>query len=380
MSRLQVFVLIDALGWELVQRRRLTAEYLPHQQRVPTMLGFSSGIIPSILTGRTPSETGMWNLVYYDPEKSPFGWTRRLGRAMRLFDYRIGRRLLTEAGRRLLGMGANFDVSVEAETLGYFHWAESRNIYAHHGVPGQKSIFDLLAEKNAGHCIYSYKDSLSDQKIIEQAERDIRGGDEQVYFLYLCELDMFLHLHRHEPEKIAEKLDWYEEALRRVFAAARERDAQARLGVFSDHGMTPVVRHCDLAGEVAACGLRTPRDYLAVYDSTMARFWFFNDAAREKIVGRLGGLDYARWLTDDELREFGVYFEDRRYGERVLLLEPGAIIAEGGFNGRGWRPKGMHGYIPGDEYSDACFLSSEEPGVELRTVKDIFTVMREALG
>ncbi|MDR3764604.1 MAG: alkaline phosphatase family protein [Acidobacteriota bacterium] len=378
MSTVHIFVLIDAMGWELVEHRPFLAEFLAHQQPVRTMLGFSSGIIPSILTGRTPAETGMWNLVFYNPTASPFRRLRPIAPVLRAMDNRIGRRLLTEAGRRLLGMGANFDVSVPPQTLPWFDWAESGNIYARGGVPGQQSIFDLLAARQVPHKIYSYKDPLTDAEILSRAARDVEQGSEKFFFLYLCELDMFLHTHRDAPEKIAAKLAWYEQELGNVFAAARRRDAAADFHIFSDHGMTPVVRHCDLAAEVTACGFQQPADFLAVYDSTMARFWFFSAAAREKITARLASLDYARLLTDDELREFGVYFPDCRYGELVVLLSPGSIVAEGGFNGAGWRPKGMHGYHPDDPYAMAVYLSSHAPQHELASVKDIFTIMQEA--
>jgi hypothetical protein len=380
MSGVSIFVLIDALGWELIRERPFLAQFLPHQQSLRTLLGFSSGIIPSILTGRTPAENGMWNLVYFDPEHSPFRAMRRFGKLPgQLLDNRIGRRLLTELGRRVLGMGSNFDVSVPPQTLPWFHWAESRNIYARNGVPGQQSIFDLLHEKGIGHKIYSYKDPLTDQQIMERAARDIADGKEKFFFLYLSELDMYLHLHRAEPENIAAKLAWYEEELQRVFQAAQRRDAHARLRVFSDHGMTQVVRHCDMAAVVDGCGLETPRDYLAVYDSTMARFWFFSAWARNLICGRLSELDYARILSDDELREFGVYFPDRRYGQVVALLNPGCIVAEGGFNGKGWKPAGMHGYHPDDANSSAVFLASGAPTEPLVTVRDIFGIMQEAI-
>ena len=307
----------------------------------------------------------MWNLVYFDPEHSPFRGMRKLGALPgRLLDNRIGRRALTEIGRRFLGMGSNFDVSVPPQTLPWFHWAESRNIYARDGVPGQHSIFDQLHDKGIAHKIYSYKGSkswLSDGEILDRAASDVTSGREEVYFLYLCELDMFLHLHRSEPERIEAKLAWYEEALGQVFRRARERDANAGFRVFSDHGMTPVGRHCDVAAVVAECGFQSPRDYLVVYDSTMARFWFFSDRAREEICSQLRHLEYARLLTNEELRELGVYFPDHRYGELVMLLDPGCIIAESGFNGSGWKPTGMHGYHPEDKNSDAVFLSNEAP-------------------
>jgi hypothetical protein len=380
MSGLHVFVLIDALGWELVRERPFLAGFLPHQQELRTLLGFSSGIIPSILTGRTPAENGMWNLVYFDPEHSPFRAMRKFGTLPgRLLDNRIGRRALTEVGRRVLGIGSNFDVSVPPQTLPWFHWAESRNIYAREGVPGQQSIFDLLHAKGVGHKIYSYKDPLSDSEILSNAMRDIATGSEQFFFLYLSELDMFLHVNRNESAKIEAKLAWYEEQLGRVFESAQQREAEARLHVFSDHGMTPVVRHCDMAAVVDGCGFQSPRDYLAVYDSTMARFWFFSDAARKAICERIAELDYVRVLSDDALREFGVYFSDHRYGEIVTLLEPGCIVAEGGFNGKGWKPAGMHGYHPDDANSSASFLSNNAPATALVTVRDIFGVMTEAI-
>jgi hypothetical protein len=63
-----------------------------------------------------------------------------------------------------------------------------------------------------------------------------------------------------------------------------------------------------------------------------------------------------------------------------MLLDPGCIIAESGFNGSGWKPEGMHGYHPDDKNSDAVFLSNEAPRTELGSVRDVFDVMQEALG
>jgi len=201
MSGLHIFVLIDALGWELIRKRPFLANFLGHQQTLRTMLGYSSGIIPTMLTGRNPAETGMWNLVYLDPENSPFRRLRKLGTLPgRLLDNRIGRRVLTEIGRRVLGMGSNFDVCVPPQTLPWFHWAESRNIYARDGVPGQQSIFDLLYAKGVAHKIYSYKDPLTDAEILSRAAVDVANGGEQFFFLYLSELHMFLNLHRRPRE------------------------------------------------------------------------------------------------------------------------------------------------------------------------------------
>src|SRR5881394_536681 len=73
---LHVFVLIDALGWRLLEGRDFLSDLLPHRTPLRTVLGYSSGAIPTILTGLPPALTGHWNLFYYDPAKSPFRWLR----------------------------------------------------------------------------------------------------------------------------------------------------------------------------------------------------------------------------------------------------------------------------------------------------------------
>ena len=164
-----------------------------------------------------------------------------------------------------------------------------------------------------------------------------------------------------------------------MFEAARRRDRQARLSVFSDHGMAEVHREYDLVAAVDALGFRMPEHYLAVYDSTMARFWFFDERARRAVTELLGGLSFARILDDAELQALGILFPDRRYGELIALLEPGWLLASSGFNGSRWRPSGMHGYHPDDPDSDGVFLSSAPPRHEVRSLADVHGTLLEAV-
>src|SRR4051812_33385810 len=77
-DHLQVFVLIDALGWKILEQYEFLSDILPKRMPLRTVLGFSSGAIPSMLTGTIPAEHGHWNLYYYDPEGSPFRWLKPL--------------------------------------------------------------------------------------------------------------------------------------------------------------------------------------------------------------------------------------------------------------------------------------------------------------
>jgi Type I phosphodiesterase / nucleotide pyrophosphatase len=377
--RLRLCVLIDALGWHFLEGRNFLNDLLPYRQPLRTVLGFSSGAIPTILTGRLPFESGHWNLLYYDPKDSPFQWLRYFGFLPNsVLDHRVTRKIVKEMGRRFLGMGPLFECVVSPRLLPWFNWVEKHNIYERGGIPGSSSVFDQLSDANIPHRVYSYH-TLSDTEIFENAAKDLRSCVATFFFLYLSELDSFLHEHCDEPSSLSERLEWYARRLEDLFELAQKRDPQSEMTIFSDHGMTPVDHHFDLVKEVESLHLETPRDYLAIYDSTMGRFWFFSDRARHQVVELLRKLPCGRILSDDELQELGILFPDHRYGEVIFLLRPGWLMTHSHFNGHGWRPKGMHGYDPKDPYSDAIFLSTRKPGSPMQTIADINPFLRELI-
>ena len=376
--RLHVFVLIDALGWEIIRDRPFLNDELPFRQPLETVLGYSSGAIPTILTGLQPAQTGHWNLYYYDPKGSPFRWLRWFDfLPERILDNRVGRKLIKELGRRVLGMGPLFECSVKPALLPLFNFVEKQNIYSEGGIPDSVSIFDLLHARKVPYRVYSYH-HMSDSKIVEQACSDIQSSDATFFFLYLSEMDHFLHSQCNDLEPVTDRLAWYDQQLRKVFKVAARSDQEMTFTVISDHGMTPVHSQYDLVGKVESLGFSMPEHYLAVYDSTMARFWFFDENARAAILAELGRTACGRILDDSELERLGILFPDRRYGEVVFLLDPGWLLATSDFNGNGWHPVGMHGYHPSDSHSDAIFLSNQHPRQQMSTIADIYPCLAEA--
>ncbi len=378
-KRLHVFVLIDALGWKFIEGRPFLSDLLTYRAPTKTILGFSSGAIPTILTGLPPAQTGHWNLFYYDPQGSPFRWLRRVAFLPEcVLDHRVTRKLLKEIGRRVLNLGPLFECCVSPRLLPWFNWVEKRNIYDRGGITGARSVFDLLVERGIPYRAYSYH-HWNDEQIFEQARHDVAAGKANFFFLYLSELDRFLHVNCHDPSRVEERLVWYEARLRELFQFAQESDPRADLSVFSDHGMTPVRERYDLMKAIEALGFAMPRDYLVVYDSTLARFWFFAEGARRKIVECLEAQSCGQMLPEDELRRMGVFFPDGRYGEVIFLLHPGWLLARSNFNGNGWMPAGMHGYHPDDAYSDGIFLSNRLPTSPVRTIANLYSHMWEAV-
>ncbi len=125
-----------------------------------------------------------------------------------------------------------------------------------------------------------------------------------------------------------------------------------------DHGMANCDSLLDLQSEINALPVRVPKDYAVVYDSTMARFWFFNERARQVITSCLEGISEGRIVPDAELAALGTLFPDRYFGELIFLAQEGVLIVP---SHMGARPiRGMHGYHPADKHSYAMLCTNQE--------------------
>jgi hypothetical protein len=142
--------------------------------------------------------------------------------------------------------------------------------------------------------------------------------------------------------------------------------------------MATIHTHVDLMSKVEALGLEFGRDYTATYDSTMGRFWFHTEAARERVTALLEQVPEGRILPSDELVRLGCDFEGDQYGELIFLMNAGVLIVP---SHMGLKPiTGMHGYHPDDPDSDASLLSNVEPTYPAEAITDVFHLMRAESG
>jgi len=203
---------------------------------------------------------------------------------------------------------------------------------------------------------------------------DIQSGRIDFAFVYWPELDGMLHREGNQSPAISPKLRDYEGRIRQLMDAALNQYEEVRLYVFSDHGMSNCDQHLDLKASIARLPLEFGRDYAAVYDSTMARFWFFNEHARFLVTEVLRGVPEGRILPDAELTHLHCLFEDRYFGELIFLLQEGALIVP---SDMGERPiRAMHGYHPNEPNSYAALLTNQpELPNDLAAIPDIYDLM-----
>ena len=77
----ELFMFIDVLGWDTVSRSDFMKDLLPNRKPVQMQFGYSCSAIPTILSGRPPSEHGHLGLFRFAPNDSPFkrlGWLENI--------------------------------------------------------------------------------------------------------------------------------------------------------------------------------------------------------------------------------------------------------------------------------------------------------------
>lgn len=375
-ERITLCFFVDALGWEAARRHRCFEDLAPYAYRQRTILGYSCAAQPTILTGTMPSEHGHWAMFERSDSSSlaPLRLLRFLPPA--IAQHRRLRRRLLSYHRRKSGLSGYYNFyRVPFALFDSFDICEKRDIYAPRAFDsGVESIFDVLARKGVPYRRWTWTTGLG-QTFAELEEALSRGDDMRFALVYTAHIDAFLHEEIGREDAIGEELARLEGLIARTVERARANYDRVDVLVFSDHGMVETTGAFDLLRFVRDIGFSHPRDYLAFYDSTMARFWFSNERAREETAQALASLDCGTLLTDAELKKEGVYFEDRRFGEMIFLMKPGVLVLPSYMGAHA--PAGMHGFSPEHEDSYAILRASESIEPEPTHIRDTFRVMTD---
>ncbi len=354
---LPLFLFVDACGWEIIRNDPFVKDVAPHRRPLRSVFGYSSACIPSILAGSWPSAHRNWCYFVYDPKNSPFCRLTALRWIPRFITSRRRvRNIFTKAVKRLLGFKGYFDLyNVPFKNIALFDFTEKKNPLQPGGMNRGPNIFDFLEER--GIAYHVSEPARGEKGNLDALVADLEAERPDFAFLYWPELDGLLHRVGNTSPEIPKKLRDYETRIARLMAVAREHYEEVRLYVFSDHGMANCDKHLDLRARIDALGLAFGRDYAVVYDSTMARFWFFNDRARQAVIAALATVPEGRVLSDGELERLGTLFPDRYFGELIFLLEEGALIVP---SDMGERPiRAMHGYHPEAPHSYAALMTNQ---------------------
>lgn len=373
-----LMIVIDALPWVLAEEAGFLREVAPFRGRLETVLGYSGAALPTLFSGKMPDEHGHWTMYYLDQRRSPFrpykalldlaGAVGRDGLARRFVEWAL------PLSASIKGYFKLYEVPLRLLPL--LSLSERGDIFAPGGLGATETIFDEMCRRGIRHRTWAWR--TSEEENFREAQEEVREGDSDVLFIYTPELDAAMHAEGVFSQGAMAKLREQERRVAELYREARRRFDKVSLLVFSDHGMIDVTETHDLMGRLASgVDLRAPEDYLAFYDSTIARFWSRKQGALDLLADALGGLDYGRILDPRELSELGLAFADAAYGELIFTLDPGHIILPS-FMGTE-APAAMHGYHPGHPLSSAVYMSNLSPKTQLRHIRDPLAFMIDVL-
>jgi len=377
MSTLALYTFIDAFGWEVYQRYGFLPDLLLYSRRLETTFGFSSAADPSILTGRYPDEHTHWSSFYYDPEHSPFKVFKLLSLLPRkIFDRWRIRHWMSKILATWFGYTGYFEIySVPFKYLPYFDYLEKHDYFVPGGILKTDTIFDYCVTKKIPYHCSNWR--LTENENLDITNNVIKDGKIKFMYLYLPKLDAVMHAYGNQHPRVEEKIRWLEKEVAKVLEVARSHYDRVSLYAISDHGMANVTGSVDLIARMKNSNLTFGEDYVAMYDSTMARFWFLKDQARSQIVELLQNVDEGYIISQQELQDMHVYFPDHKFGDLFFLMNEGILINPS-FMGLNVIP-GMHGYHPKAKDSYSFIASNREISENINSITDIRSTMETEL-
>jgi len=340
-----------------------------------SVLGFSTTIDATIFTGTYPDKHGIWIEYYYNPNYSPYSKIPliKLSKPIDYIPIQIVRSginfLLSKYVYPHYAKKLNYSelapYNIPYKIIKYFDVVTTKH-YTELGAFPVPSLVDVLAENELS---FYYSTRINETELKNALSSDFS-------LFYFSKADLVGHVfgvgskqHRSTLREIDQKVEHLVNRYREKFGDDFE------VLVFSDHGMANVNKRISTTLWIKDKELG--KKYLIAIESTMMRFWYFDEGYREKIREKLANLDYGHLLSAREKKQLRIYFPDNKYGEDIFLVDQGYVLYP---SFKSWSiPKGMHGYHPALEEQRAVLISPAISGISEAKVIDIMPTILKLL-
>jgi len=329
--------------------------------KLESVLGYSDTVKHSLMTGTYPNRNGIW-AEFILKSSSPNRWIQSL--PLDHFPHSIN-----VGCRHFISTLFNINLrNIPLPLLNHFnHPVENKQIRTLYDVFSEKKLRFLEFEKPKGN------------KLLDKiAEFNHTFSD--VVFIKISDLDLIGHIYGTHCRKIYNKVHKIDKRIEKIITYFKSIWGDIfNVIIMSDHGMVQVKKYINLA-EFIERYMKEKSEFIAFYDATIARFWFKRESVRNKLTRILSKLEFGQVLNDNTLRDYGVFFSDRRYGELIFLLNPGNVIFPNFYSVLPFPPRGMHGYDPKISGMLGIFLTPNQTlKRDLVKVVDIFPTILHML-
>ncbi len=379
----KVFVFIEGLGWGQIGNGNFMPDIFLNRVAVTPQFGGISAALPTIISGKSPSEHGHFSFFFYDKKNSPFkkfSLVKYLfGAGLHpkcLFNTDIVRKIISKITAKFLGYSGRFQLNrISFERLRYFNYSEKRNIFANGGMSPVENLRDVLDKENIDCYFSDWRKSADDN--YKEACRAIKEGKDFL-FVYLGGLAEALKEKPTDRNVAANFIEVCQKYLYGLVDILSNVSEDYSLNVLSDCGVSVRENVVDISKKIKSLNLKFGTDYVAFFEATIAHFWYptNSESTRKSIKNALSGLN-GYFLSGDEMEKFGIKFSDERYGNDIFVLDDNFQISP-----CDTIQKMKLGVLCGsndNEQTKAIFLSTKEKIETPLEVKDFYSLMKSEI-
>lgn len=373
MPRRVLVVFVDALGEQQLERFGGTLSSLQHRRSLGGVLGYSSGALPTLLTGAPPSQHGRMCLFSARPEGTksllaPLAWLGLLPR------------LIHERGRLRRALGKA--LSIAAGLTGYvalhrvppaaFSWLdlpEREDLFTASEIGGAPTF--LARARRAGLSVYASPWQLPEEQRWQHAHAALAAQPPDLAFLYAAELDGVLHAEGNDGHRARSVRARIAGHIERARGEMQRGGGEVTTLVIGDHGMADIRRVIDPRPLTAGNSAR------AFVDSTMLRLWGSEASLAQARLGLERARAPGRWLDTAALDERSAPTAGSPYGDAIFVLDEGCLFAPSWVGGSA---RGMHGYDLHCASASAAVASDAPLPEALTSLQGLSPLVTQALG
>ena len=242
----------------------------------------------------------------------------------------------------ILKSGMSMPARIPVDVSDYFKITQPY-IFKPHALGEIPTLFDILKENNDNFIFLAPPITKGDGEVLNKTLQMINKENYNFWFMKFGNLDSLGHKFGPRSEELKKGLQRVDFRVEQVVNQFQAKYRDPIFIILSDHGMTEVKKTVNIMRELEELNLSMCKDYIMFLDSTMARFWFFNQKARTKIMEKLSNIQDGYILDSTNLKQLGIDKVGDRYGEEIFVLEDGYTFFPDFFR-RSSPPKGMHGY------------------------------------
>ena len=332
----------DAFAWQYLGETEFMPGFWTERRALETVLGYSSTILPCLVTGQPPQRTGVWT-EYFRKDRPQHPLASAVVRSRLLLTPVNLARLVLFRFARKAGHPAAHKLRIP---LQFAHFFERHDMDYRKFPPVDLPVPDLgsAAGERGLRFFFRYLDHGYDLGA-QVRELDSLLAAHDVLFYYDPSVDGHGHHVGADVRRLQPDLD----RVAAFCSAAGDRlGDDGHLLLFSDHGMTDIQRSYDLFARLRPW--RLGHDYLVFVDSTFARFWYAGASVRDAIRLRLADAP-GSFLTREDEERYGIAFDDDRYGADILVADEAVVfhpsyISPTFFRTKEYPDRATHGYRP----------------------------------